>query len=72
MVITSLGIAKEKKRITYSAQNVSTDELSQARELNVANSLQGKVAGMDVTKSSAGVGSATRIVTAGKQIHCRK
>ncbi len=67
VVITSLGIAKEKKRITYSAQNVSTDELSQARELNVANSLQGKVAGMDVTKSSAGVGSATRIVLRGNR-----
>ncbi len=72
VVITSLGIAKEKKQITYSAQNVSTDQLATARELNVANSLQGKVAGMDVIKSSGGVGSATRIVLRGKQIHCRK
>ena len=40
VVITSLGITKEKKRITYSAQNVETDNLTQARELNVANSFR--------------------------------
>ncbi len=67
VVITSLGITKEKKRITYSAQNVETDNLTQARELNVANSLQGKVAGMDVIKSSSGVGSAARIVLRGNR-----
>jgi TonB-linked SusC/RagA family outer membrane protein len=65
VVITSLGIPREKKRITYAAQNVETDNISLARELNVANSLQGRVAGMDVIKSSAGVGSATRIVLRG-------
>jgi TonB-linked SusC/RagA family outer membrane protein len=67
VVITSLGIAREKKRITYSAQNVETDNLAQARELNVANSMQGRIAGMDVVKSSAGVGSATRIVLRGNR-----
>lgn len=67
VVITSLGIAKEKKRITYSAQNVATDDLATARELNVANSMQGRIAGMDVTKSSSGVGGATRIVLRGNR-----
>jgi TonB-linked SusC/RagA family outer membrane protein len=67
VVVTSLGIEKERKEITYAAQNVSTDEISQARELNVINSLQGKVAGMDITKSSAGVGSASRVVLRGNR-----
>jgi len=67
VVITSLGIAREKKRITYSAQNVETDNVAQARELNVANSLQGKVAGLDVIKSSSGIGSASRVVLRGNR-----
>jgi len=67
VVVTSLGIKREKSRITYSAQNVSTDEISVARELNVINSLQGRVAGMDVIRSSSGLGSATRVVLRGNR-----
>jgi len=67
VVITSLGIAREKKRLTYSAQNVVTENVAQARELNIANSFQGKVAGMDVIKSSSGLGSATRVVLRGNR-----
>jgi len=65
VVITSLGIQREKKRITYAAQNVETEQITQARELNVANSLAGKVAGLDLIKSSYGVGSASRVVLRG-------
>lgn len=67
VVVTSLGIEREKKQISYSAQNVSTDELAEARELNVVNSLSGKVAGLDVVRSSAGVGSASRVVLRGNR-----
>jgi TonB-linked SusC/RagA family outer membrane protein len=67
VVITSLGITRAKKRITYSAQNVEADNLAQARELNVASSLQGKVAGLDVIKSSSGVGSASRVIIRGNR-----
>jgi TonB-dependent SusC/RagA subfamily outer membrane receptor len=67
VVITSLGIVRMQKRITYSAQNVETDNVAQARELNVANSLQGKVAGLDVIKSSSGLGSASRLVLRGNR-----
>jgi TonB-dependent SusC/RagA subfamily outer membrane receptor len=67
VVITSLGISREKKEITYAAQNVNVDEFSQARELNVANSLAGKVAGLDLIKSNAGVGSATRLLLRGNR-----
>jgi len=67
VVVTSLGIRREKKRIAYAAQNVETSNLVQARELNVANSLAGKVAGLDIIKSNAGVGSASRIVLRGNR-----
>jgi TonB-linked SusC/RagA family outer membrane protein len=67
VVVTSLGIEREKKEISYAAQNVSADELSEARELNVVNALSGKVAGLDVVRSSAGVGSASRVVLRGNR-----
>ncbi|KPL11006.1 MAG: hypothetical protein AMS26_20940 [Bacteroides sp. SM23_62] len=67
VVVTSLGIAREKKRITYSAQNVDADDIATAREVNVVNSLQGKVAGVDVIKSSSGVAGATRVVIRGNR-----
>jgi TonB-linked SusC/RagA family outer membrane protein len=67
VVITSLGITREKKRITYSAQNVEAEKISQARELNPVNSLQGKVAGLDIIRSNSGVGSATRVLIRGNR-----
>lgn len=67
VVITSLGITREKKRITYSAQNVEAEKISTARELNAINSLQGKVAGLDLIRSGSGVGSATRVIIRGNR-----
>ncbi|MCK5469065.1 MAG: TonB-dependent receptor plug domain-containing protein, partial [Cyclobacteriaceae bacterium] len=67
VVVTSFGIEKEKREITYAAQNVDADEIAKAREPNILNSLQGKVAGVDVIKSSAGVGGASRITIRGNR-----
>jgi TonB-linked SusC/RagA family outer membrane protein len=67
VVVTALGIKREKKAITYSAQNISVDELSEARSLNVANSLSGKVAGLNFSTTSNGVGSSSRITLRGNR-----
>ena len=67
VVITALGIKREKKAITYSAQNVEVDEVSEARSLNVANSLSGKVAGLNFSTTSNGVGSASRVTLRGNR-----
>ncbi|KJD31172.1 membrane protein [Tamlana nanhaiensis] len=67
IVVTALGIKREKKSLTYSAQTVSTEELSEARSLNVANSLSGKVAGLNFSTSSSGVGSSSRITIRGNR-----
>ena len=67
VVVTALGIKREKKAITYSAQNVNVDEISQARSLNVANSLSGKVAGLNFSTTSNGVGSSSRITLRGNR-----
>ncbi|RKR04598.1 TonB-linked SusC/RagA family outer membrane protein [Flavobacterium sp. 90] len=67
VVVTALGIKREKKAITYSAQNISVGELSEARSLNVANSLSGKVAGLNYSTTSNGVGSSSRITLRGNR-----
>ncbi len=65
IVVTSLGIKREKKAITYAAQSVPAAEVVQARDLNVANELTGKVAGLELIKSNSGVGSPSRVVIRG-------
>ncbi|MCX2681633.1 SusC/RagA family TonB-linked outer membrane protein [Galbibacter sp. EGI 63066] len=67
VIVTALGIKREKKSITYSAQTVSTDAFSEARSLNVANSLSGKVAGLNFSTTSSGVGSSSRITIRGNR-----
>lgn len=53
VVVTALGINKEKRKVAYAAQEVKGESLSVAREPNVASSLVGKVAGLQIkTKST--------------------
>jgi TonB-linked SusC/RagA family outer membrane protein len=65
LVVTALGITKDQKVLSYATQPINTKTFSQARELNVANSLAGRVAGLDIVRSSSGLGGSTRIVLRG-------
>ena len=65
VVVTALGIAKEKKALGYSVQDVKGDQLTKAKETNVINSLQGRVSGAQITSSSGAVGASSRIVIRG-------
>lgn len=65
VVITALGIQREKKALGYSVQDVSGADINKTRENNVINSLSGRVAGVQVTNSSGAVGSSARIVLRG-------
>ena len=65
VVVTSLGVTKSKRDLNYATQTVETKDLTKARETNIANSLSGKVAGLDIVRSSQGVGSNVRIVLRG-------
>ena len=66
VVVTALGISREKKALGYSVQDISGDELATAKEQNVVNSLQGKIAGVQITNSSGGgISSSSRIVIRG-------
>lgn len=61
VVVTALGIKKERKALGYSVSEVKGEELTQARENNVMNSLVGKVAGLNVSSVAGGVGASTNV-----------
>lgn len=65
VVVTALGISRDKKALGYSVQDVSGDEISKAKETNVINSLQGRVSGAQITAASGAVGASSRIVIRG-------
>lgn len=67
VVVTALGIEREKKALGYSVQEVDGEELSETKELNIVNSLSGKVAGVNITQGGGGLnGGGARIVIRGE------
>ncbi len=65
VVVTALGIKRQEKALSYNVQEVDSDELLRAQDVNFVNSLNGKIAGVTINKSSSGVGGATRVVMRG-------
>lgn len=65
VVVTALGISKEKKALAYAVSEVKGTEFTQARETNVANALAGKIAGVNATGMATGPGGSSRIVIRG-------
>ncbi|TMB94273.1 MAG: SusC/RagA family TonB-linked outer membrane protein, partial [Chloroflexi bacterium] len=63
-VVTALGIEREQRSLSYAAQSLSGDRLSDVPTQNVVSALQGNVAGVQVTNSANPFGSA-RIVVRG-------
>ncbi len=65
VVVTALGIEREQKALAYSATEVDGDNFSQARAMNVIQSLSGKVAGVNVASTATGAGGSTRVIIRG-------
>ena len=65
VVITAIGITREKKSLGYAASVIKSEELTKARESNVVNSLAGKVAGVRVTSQSGTLGGSSKIIIRG-------
>jgi len=61
VVVTTLGIKKESKKLGYSATTVNPNDLVKNRTLNVGESLEGRVAGLNITPPAAGAGSSNQI-----------
>lgn len=66
-VLTSLGISRSRMSLPYAMQSVDVSPLSQARELNVINSLSGKVAGISILRSGSGLASPSRLTLRGNR-----
>ena len=67
VVVTALGIRKDKRKLGYALQEVKGDALTVARETNVVNQLAGKVAGVTVVSSNSGVGGSSRVTIRGER-----
>ena len=64
VVVTALGISREKKSLGYSVTQVGGDNINTIKDHNVANALVGKVAGLNITQSGS-IGSASRVTIRG-------
>ncbi|MDO5979024.1 SusC/RagA family TonB-linked outer membrane protein [Flavivirga spongiicola] len=61
IVVTALGIKREKKSLGYASQELNSDEVASAREPNLLNGISGKVAGLQITNSPSGLGGSARV-----------
>mgnify|MGYP000339493634 FL=1 len=65
VVVTALGIKRSEKALSYNVQKVGNEAITTVKSANFMNSLSGKVAGVNINASSAGMGGATRVVMRG-------
>lgn len=65
VVVTALGMKRDKKALGYAMQELKGDALVDSRESNVANALSGKVSGLQIVRSSNGAGGSSKIVLRG-------
>jgi TonB-linked SusC/RagA family outer membrane protein len=67
VVVTALGVKKEKKKLGYASQELKGDNLTVARESNIASQLAGKVAGVTVVGGNSGIGGSARVTIRGER-----
>jgi TonB-linked SusC/RagA family outer membrane protein len=65
VIVTALGIKKDRKTLTYAAQDVKGEDLTRVIQTNPINSLSGKSAGLTITRSSSGSGGSSKVVLRG-------
>jgi TonB-linked SusC/RagA family outer membrane protein len=67
VIITSLGVTRQKKALGYSITEVDGDKFTEAREKNLSNALTGRIAGVNVTRVAGGPASSTRVIIRGNK-----
>jgi TonB-linked SusC/RagA family outer membrane protein len=68
IVVTAMGLVKEKRSLNYATQNIESKAITQSQQPNLANSLQGKIAGLSVRQSSGMPGSSTLMTIRGSSV----
>lgn len=66
VIVTALGIKKERKALGYAAQEIKGADITRVKSLNILNTLAGKVSGLQITGASNGVASSARVVIRGE------
>ncbi|WP_245898817.1 SusC/RagA family TonB-linked outer membrane protein [Chitinophaga niastensis] len=67
VVVTALGIKRTEKSITYATQQIDGVELTKAKDANLINTLNGKVAGLTISSSASGVGGSAKVILRGSK-----
>ena len=67
VVVTALGIKRESKTLTYGVQTFKSSDVNAVKDPSLVNTLSGKIAGAQITRSSSGLGGSTKIVLRGSK-----
>lgn len=67
VVVTAMGISREKKALGYAVQDVKSDQLTQAASTSLGSALQGKVSGVEISPSSGMPGASSKITIRGSR-----
>ncbi|MFW5973444.1 MAG: TonB-dependent receptor plug domain-containing protein, partial [Bacteroidota bacterium] len=65
VVVTALGIERERRTLGYAVQDLQAAELAELPEMNIVNALQGRLAGVQITQSGTGAGGSSRVTIRG-------
>lgn len=65
VVVTALGIKRQTKALSYSATEIKGDEFRKAPDINVMNTLQGKIAGVDINNAGTGAAGSSKVTIRG-------
>ena len=67
VVVTALGIQRTSRSLSYAQQQIDGNQLTTAKDENMINSLEGKTAGLSISKGSSGVGGSSKVVIRGNK-----
>jgi len=65
VVVTALGIKREKKTLTYNVQEMESEDIVRSKQDNFVNALQGNISGVQITSTGGAPGSSTEIILRG-------
>ncbi len=65
VVVTALGIEREERALGYAVQEIGGEEVSEVKDMNIVNSLAGRIAGVQITGASGNMGGSSRILVRG-------
>ncbi len=66
-VVTAMGIVRKEKSLTYATQQIKSDDITKVQDVNLVNSIEGKISGVTITPSAGGAGGASKILLRGNK-----